>query len=135
MACGKIVFRSTALRRKNGSTGQRRVSRMNIIARLSRLLTRSGRDDDSLEQAMQHAKAKRPEKAIEIYDGLLATSTISNELRSRALFNRALAYSSMKDDTRAQEDLEQLLKMGGLAENVQTAARAQLARVKKRGDR
>ncbi len=108
---------------------------MNIIARLSRLLTRSGREDDSLEQAMQHAKAKRPEKAIEIYDGLLATTTISNELRSRALFNRALAYSSMKDDARAQDDLEQLLKMSGLAENVQTAARAQLARVKKRGER
>ena len=107
---------------------------MNFFSRIASLLTRGGREDDRLLQAIEHAKAKRPEQAIAIYTELLESDTIKPELRARALFNRALAHSSLKHDHQAQKDLEQVLLQRGLPENVQQAARAQLARVKKRSD-
>jgi lipoprotein NlpI len=106
---------------------------MNVFARLARLFSRSGREEDILMQAINHAKAKRPEQAIAMHNSLLKRE-ITRELRARVLFNRALAHSSMKCDDLAQTDLEEVLAMPGVAENVQSAARAQLARVKKRGE-
>jgi hypothetical protein len=50
------------------------------------------------------------------------------------LFNRALAFSSLEDDDKARADLAQVLTLRNLPENVQTAARAQLARIKRRSE-
>jgi hypothetical protein len=105
---------------------------MGIFTRLTGLLTKSGRDNDVLLQALEHAKAKRPEKAIPLYNTLLDSSSTSEIVRARALFNRALAHSAMKDDDKALVDLEQVLAMTNVPENVQTAARSQVARVRRR---
>jgi tetratricopeptide (TPR) repeat protein len=105
---------------------------MGLLSRLAGLFSGSARDDGLLLQAIEHAKNKRPEKAIAIYDSLLARTSISGTVRARALFNRALAHSSMKDDEKALVDLEQLLTMPDLPENVQNAAKAQVLRVRKR---
>jgi lipoprotein NlpI len=107
---------------------------MRILNRLAGMLTRSGREDALLLQGIEHAKAKRPERAIEIYNSLLGSKTTSDILRARVLFNRALAYSSLEDDDKARADLEQVLTLRNLPENVQTAARAQLARIKRRSE-
>ncbi|HZL89552.1 MAG TPA: hypothetical protein VFB96_14405 [Pirellulaceae bacterium] len=105
---------------------------MGFLSRLAGLLTGGGRDDRLLLQAIEHAKNKHPERAIEIYDTLLASRSTRGTVRARALFNRALAHSSMKDDEKALVDLEQLLTMPDLPENVQNAAKAQVLRVRKR---
>jgi hypothetical protein len=84
---------------------------------------------------MGHASANRPEKAIAIYDSLVASKSASMTVRSRALFNRALAHSSMKEDEKAIADLEQVLAMSGVPENVLAAARNQLIRVRNREER
>lgn len=107
---------------------------MGLLSRIAGLLTRSGRDDNLLQQGMEHAKAKRPVQAIEIYDRLLSNTATRGEVRARALFNRALAHSSMKNDDKAAADLEQVLAMPNLPENVQAAARTQLHRVRKRSE-
>jgi hypothetical protein len=105
---------------------------MGLIDRLTGLFTRSGRDDSLLQQGIAHAKAKRPQDAIVIYDRLINSSATSAGTRASALFNRALAHSSQDDDAKALADLERVLELPDLPDNVQTAARAQIARVRRR---
>ena len=105
---------------------------MSFLSRFAGLFSRSGRDDNLLLEAMEHAKAKRPDKALEIYNRLIDEPATRSEVKARALFNRALAHSSMDEDERAIADLEQVLAMPNIPENVQSAARTQLLRVKKR---
>ena len=108
---------------------------MSFFDRLANFFSRGGRDDNLLRQGMDHASANRPEQAIAIYDSLVASKSASLAVRSRALFNRALANSSMKEDEKAIADLEQVMAMSGVPENVVTAARNQLIRVRNRGER
>ena len=108
---------------------------MRFFDRLINFLSRRGRDDNLLRQGMDHASANHPEKAIAIYDSLVASKSASMTVRSRALFNRALAHSSMKEDEKAIADLEQVLAMSGVPENVLAAARNQLIRVRNREER
>ena len=83
---------------------------------------------------MDLAKAKQPEKALEIYNKLLSNSGTNDTTRARALFNRALAYSSLNQDEQALVDLNAVLELPNLPENVQSAARTQLARVRRRSE-
>lgn len=108
---------------------------MSFLSRLTNLFTRGGRDDNLLQQGMAHASAHRPEDAIAVYDSLVKSKSTSVMVRSRALFNRALAHSALKNDKQAIADLEQVTTMAGVPENVLTAARTQLIRVRSRGDR
>jgi hypothetical protein len=108
---------------------------MSFFSRLGGLLTRSGRDEDQLRQAMDHAKNDRPKQALEIYTALIDAKGTSADVRARALFNRALAHSALNKDDRAIVDLTQLLAQPNVAENVQVAARSQLTRVKKRAEK
>jgi len=108
---------------------------MSFFDRLTNFFSRGGRDDNLLRQGMDHASANRPEKAIAIYDSLVASKSASPTVRSRALFNRALAHSSLKDDEKAIADLEQVMNMSDAPENVLTAARNQLIRVRNRAER
>jgi hypothetical protein len=108
---------------------------MSFFSRLTNLFSRSGRDDNLLQQGMAHATAHQPERAIVIYDSLVNSKSSGAIIRSRALFNRALAHSAMKNDQKAIADLEQVVGMPGAPENVLTAARTQLIRVRNRGER
>ena len=108
---------------------------MGFLGQLTNLFSRSGRDDNRLRQAMDHAHANCPEKAIAIYDSLLSGKAAGPTLQARALFNRALAHSSMKDDLKAIVDLEKVVAMPAAPENVLAAARNQLVRVRNRVQR
>jgi tetratricopeptide (TPR) repeat protein len=105
---------------------------MNLLAQFTGLFSRSGRDEQQLVLALDFAKAKQPEKALEIYNKLLAADGTSTTTRARALFNRALAHSSLNNDEQAVVDLNAVLDLPDLPENVQSAARTQLARVRRR---
>ncbi len=85
-----------------------------------------------MKEAMAHASADRPVKAIAIYDTLVNSRSASATVRSRALFNRALAHSAQKNEAQAVADLEEAAKMDGAPENVVTAARNQLVRIRNR---
>jgi hypothetical protein len=108
---------------------------MSFLSRITNLFTRGGRDDNLMQQGMAHASAHRPEEAIAVYDSLVQSKSTSAMVRCRALFNRALAHSALKNDKQAIADLEQVIAMAGVPENVLTAARNQLIRVRNRGDR
>jgi len=108
---------------------------MSILKRLANWFSRGGRDDNRLQMAMDHAHAKRPAEAIAVYDSLVNAKGASSSLRARALFNRALAHSSLKNDQQAIADLEEVISLPGTPENVLTAARDQLVRVRNRVQR
>jgi hypothetical protein len=108
---------------------------MSILKRLANWFSRGGRDDNTLKTAMDLAHAKRPAEAIAIYDSLVSTKGASSSLRARALFNRALAHSSLKNDRQAIADLEEVISLAGTPENVLSAARNQLVRVRNRVQR
>lgn len=105
---------------------------MNLLNRLSNWFSSSGRDDNLMSSAMELAKDKHPAEAIKIYNELLRSTSATAETKARALFNRALAHSSMKDDVKAVADLKQLTAMQDIPENVRTAARNQLVRLQNR---
>jgi hypothetical protein len=105
---------------------------MRLLERLANWFTRSGREETQLQTALDLAKGKQPTEAIAIYNDLLRSSTTSSIIKARALFNRALAYSSLKDDDKAVADLKQLIAMTGIPDNVQSAARTQLVRLRNR---
>jgi tetratricopeptide (TPR) repeat protein len=108
---------------------------MSLIQRFTRMFSRGGRNEAALHRGVQLAQAKQPEAALKIYDGLINSPSTDAELRAQALFNRALAYSMLKKDPLAIKDLTEVLAMPRLSENVRDAARSQLSRVKKRGER
>jgi hypothetical protein len=105
---------------------------MAFLGQLSNLFSRSGRDENRLRQGMEHAEAKRATQAIAIYDSLVDSKGTCPTVRARALFNRALAHSSLNNDQKALVDLEQVVVMPGAPENVLAAARNQLVRVRNR---
>ncbi|WP_425615390.1 tetratricopeptide repeat protein [Anatilimnocola sp. NA78] len=105
---------------------------MSFFQRLSNWFSQSGREDNLLQQAVDLAKEKRPADAIAIYNDLLRSNSATSTVRARALFNRALAYSSLKDDERAVADLQSVISSNDAPENVRTAARTQLVRLKNR---
>jgi tetratricopeptide (TPR) repeat protein len=105
---------------------------MGVLQQLAGLFSKSSRDDNVLNEALAHAKAKRPDKAIAIYNRLLDSPGTSARTRASALFNRALAYSAQDDDQKAIVDLERCLALPDLPDNVESAARSQLARVRRR---
>lgn len=108
---------------------------MGILSRLTSMFSSGGRDDGLLLQGLEHAKKGQPEKAIEVYNTLLDGKTTRDMVRARALFNRALAHSALSNDQQAIADLQEVLTMPNLPENVQTAARSQLIRVRKRSEK
>ena len=108
---------------------------MSILKRLANWFSRGGRDDNRLQMAMDHAHAKRPAEAIAVYDSLVTAKGSNSDLRARALFNRALAHSSIKDDQKAIADLEEIITLPGVPENVLAATREQLIRVRNRVQR
>lgn len=108
---------------------------MSLWQRFTRMFSHGGRQESILLRAIDLAQSKKPEEAIDIYDGLINNPGTDPELKARALFNRALAHSSQKNDTQAIVDLQAVLAMARIPENVREAARSQLSRVKKRGER
>jgi hypothetical protein len=105
---------------------------MGFLNQLGSMFTRAGREETLLDQAMEHAKAKRPEKALEIYESLLKSHSLGSSLRARVLYNRALVHSALKNDEQALADIEEVLKLPEVPDNVQTAARERLVRLRKR---
>ncbi|QDU31046.1 hypothetical protein ETAA8_61990 [Anatilimnocola aggregata] len=105
---------------------------MGFLQRLSNWFSQGGREENLLQQAVDLAKEKQPAEAIKIYNELLRSQSASSILKARALFNRALAYSSLKDDQRAAADLQTLVSSNDAPENVRSAARTQLVRIRNR---
>src|SRR5690349_2338513 len=107
---------------------------MSFFGKVAGLFSRSSREESSLLEGVEHVKAKRPEKALDIFNSLLATPAVSTTVRASALYNRALADCALDDDEKAIDDLKKGLALPGCPDNVLTAAKTRMARVKKRAE-
>lgn len=105
---------------------------MDLLSRFANWFSRQGRDENQLNAALELARGGEPAKAIEIYSALLRAGDTSATTKARALFNRALAYSSLNDDPLAIADLKQLTVQADVPDNVRSAARTQLVRLNNR---
>jgi hypothetical protein len=72
--------------------------------------------------------------AIADYSAAVELPTIPADVKAMALYNRALAYSSIHEDEKAAADLADVLEMPGLAENVKTAAQQRRERIRRRNE-
>jgi hypothetical protein len=108
---------------------------MSLWQRFTRMFSRGGRDESALLRGIDLAQAKKPQEAIPLYDELINNPGTDADVRARALFNRALAHSALKRDAQAIVDLQAVMAIPRLPENIREAARSQLSRVKKRGER
>ncbi len=107
---------------------------MGFFDRLTNWFSRSGREENQLQKAVDLAKSKNPNEAIAIYNDLLRSTTVSVSMKASALFNRALAHSSLKDDDQAIADLKELVALPGIPENIRATARTQLVRLRNRAE-
>jgi len=94
---------------------------MGFMDKVAGLFSKSSREETLLLKGVELAKGKHPEQAIAIYNDLLTSPGTAASIKARALFNE-----------RAVADLEAVLKMPGVPDNVESAARSQVIRVKKR---
>lgn len=80
------------------------------------------------------AKAKQGDfaGAVSDYTAAVEAPGIPDDVLGMALYNRALAYSSLRQVDKAAEDLSQVLNMPGLPENIKTAAGQRRERLRRR---
>ncbi len=70
--------------------------------------------------------------AVSDYTTVLNIEGLSNDVRGMALYNRALAYSSMHENEKAAEDLALASSIPDLPENIRLAARQRQERIRRR---
>ena len=71
--------------------------RMGFFSKIAGLFSRSSREENLLLEGVEHAKAKRPEKALEIYNSLLATPTRASVSRRKRPVRLTSAHSYAPD--------------------------------------
>ncbi len=83
------------------------------------------------------AKANRQDHhgAIADYCAAIDMAEIPTDVKAMAIYNRALSYSAVQDETKAAEDLAMLMKMPGIAERVKREAHRRLERLRKRDEK
>lgn len=80
------------------------------------------------------AKAKKEDwaGAIADYSACIRSPGLSNDVLAMSLYNRALAYSAVRQDDKAAQDLDAVLKVPGLPEKIKIAAGQRQERIRRR---
>ncbi|MBX3426327.1 MAG: hypothetical protein KF688_11660 [Pirellulales bacterium] len=81
------------------------------------------------------ARAGRNDSAIIDYTIAVEMPETAPDVRAMALFNRALAYSTIDDRESAVDDLSRLLEMPAASVQIKTEARRKLLRMKRSDER
>jgi hypothetical protein len=84
---------------------------------------------------MAKAKAGDSEGAIADYSSAIEAPDSPDDVKAMALYNRALAYSVIRDDAKAVEDLTLVLKMPGAPADIKAHAQERRDRIKRRAER
>ncbi|MFZ1934183.1 MAG: hypothetical protein WBL72_10150 [Thermoguttaceae bacterium] len=72
--------------------------------------------------------------AIADYSAAIWEPSIPTDVKAMALYNRALAYSTMHEDAKAAEDLAAVLEMPGLPINIKKEAQERWERIRRRDE-
>jgi hypothetical protein len=106
---------------------------MGLMTWLKSFTSVRGRVQSLYEAGMQKAKREDYEGAVRDYTAALELSDVPLDQRSMLLFNRALAYSMLKDEAKANDDLNIVVGMRGAPAHIVSAAREKLERIRRRG--
>ena len=104
---------------------------MSAIDWLTGMFSRRAKAQSLFARAMEKAKNKDTDGALEDYGAVIRIEKSSSSLRSMAMFNRALAYSAAGQYDEAKVDLEAVLADKNTPANVRAAAKAKVERMRK----
>jgi hypothetical protein len=82
-------------------------------------------------QGMKHAQRHDHQQALGDYTRVIEMAAAPPDLRSMALYNRALVFDATSDTPRAIVDLQAVLGMNGVTEQVRTEAHRKLVRMER----
>ena len=85
------------------------------------------------KQGMAKAKKRDHKGAIDDYTATIDMQDIPPDVKAMALYNRAVVHSAVGSNPMAVDDLNAVLAMAEPLDNVKTAARQKLTRMKRRG--
>jgi hypothetical protein len=107
---------------------------MSFMTWVNTRLSQRGKALSLYQGGMEKAKTRDYEGAIADYSAAIQMPKIPADVRAMAIYNRALAYSAIHEDTKAAEDLGDLLQTPGLPENIKTAAEQRRERMRRRSE-
>ena len=84
---------------------------------------------------MAKAKKRDYHGAIADYSAAILAPHFPTDVKAMAIYNRALAYSAIREDAKAAEDLAAMLEMPGLPVNIKTCAQQRWERIRNRVER
>jgi hypothetical protein len=105
---------------------------MDIINWLKGKFSRRGKSLSGYRSGMAKAKKGDFAGAIVEYTKTIQDSGTPPDVLGMAMYNRALAYSSLHQDEKAAEDLKKVLGIQGLPENIKVAASQRQERIRRR---
>jgi hypothetical protein len=82
-------------------------------------------------QGMKHAQQHNHQQAIADYTHVVDMAAVPADLRSMALYNRALVYDAISETRNAITDLRSVLDMNGTSTQVRTEAHRKLVRMER----
>ena len=85
-----------------------------------------------LKKAIDKANERNYEEAIEDYSEVISMKGASDDVKFQARYNRALAYSCMKDNDKAKKDLQIIIDFPKAPNSVKSYALEKMKRIKKR---
>jgi tetratricopeptide (TPR) repeat protein len=105
---------------------------MNLLSWLKGLFSSRTRSLAGYRSGMAKAKAGDFAGAVEAYTQTIEASGIPPDVVGMATYNRALAYSALKEFEKADADLKKVLAMKGLPDNIKLAASQRQERIRRR---
>jgi hypothetical protein len=83
------------------------------------------------KRGLAKGKNRDQQGAIEEYTAAINSSDVPDDVKAMALYNRALLFASMKNLTRATEDLRSVMAMGEPLSKIKAAAKHTLDRLQR----
>lgn len=108
---------------------------LNILTWLKSLLSSRYKAMWLLRRGMVRAKLHKNHAAVADYSAVVDLEGVSADVRAMALYNRSLVYHATAHESKAIDDLNQILEMADIAENLKTEARRKLVRMERTSNR
>ena len=108
---------------------------MNVFKRTASKFTARGRALAQISQGMDCANKNDADNAIKHYSGVINSAETPRDVQAMALFNRALMYTSIGEESQATKDLKTILNMPEAMPKIKKSANQKLVRMKRKLER
>lgn len=105
---------------------------MSFIRWVQSWLSHRGRALSEYRSGIKKAGKHDYQGAIADYTTVIEGEDTPADLKTMAIYNRALAFSAIHEDDKAAHDLDTVLKMPGVSERVKTAVMRRRERIRQR---